>query len=73
MKLVQAFDNLAKFFKDDETRASIPAEAFKNKAGDVIEIRIYNAEYEELLILDRHAKVQALSVSEYESKIKFKA
>jgi len=71
MKLSVALDNLSKFFKDDEKRAQIPAEIFKDNNGKIIEIRVYNAEYEQLIILGRDGQVEALSVDEYEKNIKF--
>ena len=73
MKLPVAFDNFAKFFADeDQMSAEVPAEIFRNEDGKLIEIRIYNAEYEQLLIMDRSGNVEALSIEEYESALKFK-
>ncbi len=72
MKLSVAMDNLAKFFKEDENRAQLQAEAFKDNNGKIIEIRIYNVEYEQLITVNREGQVEALSVDEYEKNIKFK-
>ncbi len=72
MKLPVAMDNLAKFFKEDENRALLQAEAFKDSNGKIIEIRIYNVEYEQLITINREGQVEALSVDEYENNIKFK-
>jgi len=72
MKLSVAMDNLAKFFKEDENRAQLEAEVFKDNSGKIIEIRIYNIEYEQLIIINRDGQIEALSVDEYEKNIKFK-
>jgi len=72
MKLSDAMDNLAKFFKEDENRAQLQAEVFKDNNGRVIEIRIYNIEYEQLITINREGQIEALSVDEYEKNIKFK-
>lgn len=72
MKIGVAFDNFAKFFEDeDDTSASVPAEVIRNDAGNVVEIRIYNAEYEQVITIDRRGTVEALSVEEYEQAVKF--
>ncbi len=66
MKVGVAFDNFASFFDDDEKEsASIPAEVFRDEEGKVIEIRIYNPEYEEIIVVGRNKNVEALSVEEY--------
>lgn len=73
MKLKVAFDNFAKYFVDeDEISAEVPAEIFRDENGKIIEVRIYNAEYEQLIIVDRSGNVEALSVEEYEPIVKFK-
>lgn len=71
MKLKVAFDNFAKFFTDeDKNSAEIPAEIFRDDSGKLTEIRIYNAEYEQVITMDRRGNVEALSVEEYESALK---
>lgn len=71
MKLKVAFDNLAKFFtEEDKSFATCPAEVFKNDSGVISEIRIYNEEYEQIITIDRNGMVEALSVEEYESALK---
>lgn len=73
MNLKVAFDNFAKFFGDDEKMGvEVPAEIFRNERGILTEIRIYNAEYEQVITLDRSGQVDALSVEEYEKAVKFK-
>ena len=59
MKLTAAMDNLAKFFKDDENRAQLQSEAFRDNDGKIIEIRIYNIEYEQLITINREGQVEA--------------
>lgn len=72
MELKVAFDNFAKFFTDEEVnQAEVPTEIFRDDGGKVKEIRIYNVEYEQIIIVDRSGNVYALSVEEYESNIKF--
>jgi anti-sigma B factor antagonist len=71
MKISTAFDNLAKFFgEDDEERAPIPSEVFRDDNGRITEIRLYNAEYEEMIVINRRGEVEALSVEEFEDFIK---
>lgn len=71
MKLKVAFDNMAKFFVDeDKDSAEIPAEIFRDEKGIVSEVRIYNTEYEQIIIVDRSGNVEAISVEEYESALK---
>lgn len=67
MKVRVAFDNLSAFFNDDddELKAEIPAEVFRNERGKIIEIRIYNPEYEEMITVGRDTNVEALSVDEF--------
>ena len=74
MKLGVAFDNLAKFFEEsnETTSAQIPAEIFRDERGNITEMRLYNAEYEQLIIIDRSGTVEALSVEEFEKNIEFK-
>ncbi len=73
MKLSVAFDNLAKFFDEDNDTESapLPSEIFRDGDGKLTEIRIYNVEYEQLIIIDRSGNVEALSVDEYEKSLKF--
>lgn len=67
MKLTVAFDNLSKFFTDEDMLAApIPAEVFRNEDGEVEEIRIYNVEYEQFITIDRNGNIEAISVEEYE-------
>jgi hypothetical protein len=71
MKISTAFDNLAKFFgEDDEERAPIPSEVFRDDNGRITEIRLYNVEYEEMIVINRRGEVEALSVEEFEDFIK---
>ena len=71
MKLKVAFDNFAKYFTDeDKLSADVPAEVFRDEEGKLLEIRIYNAEYEQVITLDRSGHIEALSVEEYESALK---
>lgn len=70
MKLNIAFDNFAKFFEDeDSVVAPIPSEVFRNESGDITEVRIYNAEYEQMVVVDRNGNIEALSVEEFENEI----
>jgi len=74
MKLDVAFDNLAKFFEEGNEAdfTSVPAEIFKDERGNIQEIRLYNTEYEQLIIIDRSGNVEALSVKKKKKNIKFK-
>lgn len=71
MKTNIAFDNFAKFFDDEDSLAApIPSEVFRNEDGEIIEVRIYNAEYEQMVVVDRNGNVEALSVEEFENEVK---
>lgn len=58
------FDNLNSFFNDDEAEAQISAVAIKDELGKIIEIRIYNLEYGEMLAIERTGEIEIISVNE---------
>jgi len=71
LRIKDFFDNLNVFFKEDEDvddpsmlegSAQVYAYAYKNEEGEVSEIRIFNPEYKEMLIIDSNGKTEPLSL-----------
>lgn len=73
MNLTVALDNLNCLFKDNngvpDTEINTECTIYRNtETGKVTEIRIWNQEYEEFIVLERTGRVQAVSVDEYSNK-----
>lgn len=74
MKTSDFFDNLNVFFRGDEDVVEDPSEldgsaqiyayAYKNETGEVVEIRIFNPEYREILAIDKKGNVEPLSLED---------
>lgn len=74
MKTSDFFDNLNVFFGGDEDVVEDPDElesssqiysyAYKNDRGEVHEIRIFNPEYREILVIDRNGKIETISIED---------
>ena len=74
MKISDFFDNLNVFFKGDEDvvedptelegNAQIYAYAYKDEKGEVIEIRIFNPEYREIMIIDKIGNIEPISLED---------
>lgn len=74
MKINDFFDNLNVFFRGDEEvvenaedleeSAQIYAYAYKNEVGEIIEIRIFNPEYRQILAIDKKGNVEPLSLED---------
>lgn len=71
MKVKDFFDNLNVFFNEDEyvddpsmleESAQIFAYAYKNEDGEIREIRIFNPEYKEMLIIDEKGNSTPLAL-----------
>lgn len=71
MKVKDFFDNLNVFFNEDEGiddpsllegSAQVFAYAYKDEEGEIYEIRVFNPEYKEMLIIDENGKVEPLSL-----------
>lgn len=66
MKINAFFDNLNIYFEDsDESDAPVRASAYKNDEGDIIEIRIFNPEFNEMLVIPLNGEVEALSIDDF--------
>ncbi len=66
MRVKDFFDNLNSFFEDeDDETADILASIHKNKDGTIEEIRIYNSEYNEFLVIERNKNLTAINAEEY--------
>lgn len=65
MKINAFFDNLNVYFDGDEEDAPIRASAYKNDEGDIVEVRIFNPEYNEMLAINLSGEVEALSIDDF--------
>ena len=66
MKTKAFFDNLNVYFtKEEEIDAPIRASAYKNDEGDIIEVRIFNPDYNEMLVVNLEGEIQAISVDDF--------
>lgn len=74
MKISDFFDNLNVFFRGDEDvvedpneleeSAQIYAYAYKNEEGEIIEIRIFNPEYREIMTIDKTGNIEPISLED---------
>ena len=65
MKIKAFFENLNVYFEEEEEDAPIRAAAYKNKEGDVVEIRVFNTEYNEMIAVNVDGEIEALSIDDY--------
>jgi hypothetical protein len=66
MKIKAFFDNLGIYFEDDDDNdAPIRASAYKNDEGDIFEIRIFNPDYNEMLVISSEGTMEAISIDDY--------
>lgn len=67
MEIQDFFDNLNVFFeKDDDMYVDIDASLYKNEDGTVEEIRLFNTEYDEFIVIDRHGEITCINVPDEE-------
>jgi hypothetical protein len=67
MKIKNFFNNLHVFFSDeDELSTEITGTVHKDENGKIIEIRFYNPDYDEFLVIEREGHVDAVNVLEFE-------
>lgn len=65
MKVNDFFDNLNCFF-DDEMLEEVDGQCtLYKKDGVVVEIRIWNPDYDEFMVIGRGGKVQVVNVDEF--------
>ena len=70
MKVEDFFDNLAVFFKnEDDLSTDGLVSIYRNEDGQVTEIRIFNPEYEEFLIIDRERNFEVINVAEFNESL----
>ena len=70
MKVEDFFDNLAVFFKDEED-LSVEGlmSIYRDDEGLVTEVRIFNPEYEEFLVISRERRFEIINVSEFKESV----
>lgn len=65
MNLTTFFDNLSAYFLKEEDNVPIRASAYKNEEGDIVEIRIFNPEYNSMLVISTKGDIEAIDVDDY--------
>jgi len=65
MTVESFFENIETMFEDeDQVEVEINAVAFR-KHGKVVELRIFNEKYDDILIISRSGSTEAINVDEY--------
>jgi hypothetical protein len=63
MKTEDFFDNLNVFFGESEAEfADLVSNVYRDEDGKITEIRIFNREYDEFLVVERDGSTYAISV-----------
>lgn len=66
MNLKHFFNNLEVFFEDEELKEMpAPCMVYKDENNKVKEIRIFNTEYDEILVIERDGSVKYINVDEF--------
>ena len=69
MKIENFFENLKALFSDEESdSAEIKASVYRNVDGEIEEIRIFNEEYDEFLVVEKSGNLTAINIKEYMEK-----
>lgn len=67
MKIKNFFNNLNCFFNnEEEPTAEITGTIHKNDQGKIMEIRFYNPDYDEFMVIERNGNIQFINVLEFE-------
>jgi hypothetical protein len=70
MNLSSFFDNLkAKFTEDMDEKINsvdVTASVYRDENGEISEIRIFNEEYEEFLVIERDGTMSAINVKDFQ-------
>lgn len=64
------FDNLNVFFSDEELITDSLCSFYKDEDGTVQEIRIFNPDYDEFMVITRNGEVRCIGVEEEDFKTK---
>jgi hypothetical protein len=65
MNIETFFENLETLFEDeDDISVEINAMVFR-KNGKVVELRLFNEKFDDILIVDRKGQTEAINVDEY--------
>ena len=63
MKMEDFFDNLNVFFGDSEDEfVDVTANVYRDEDGKITEMRFFNREYDEFLVVERDGTTYAISV-----------
>ncbi len=70
MKTTVMFDNLECLFSDEEQEtAEVTATAIRDlKTGKITEIRVFNTDYDDILVINRKGDTFAINANEYIKK-----
>lgn len=64
------FDNLNCFFNEDaDDTVDIDCTLYKNEQGKVMEVRVWNPEYDEFMVITRSGEVQFINVDDYQESL----
>ena len=67
MKIETYFENLEALFEDeDDIEVTINSTVFR-KNGKVVEIRVYNEKYDDILVINRNGTTEAINIDEYKA------
>jgi len=65
MNVESYFENLESLFEDeDQIEAEVTALVFR-KNGKVVEVRIFNEKYDDILIVSRDGTTEAINIDEF--------
>lgn len=65
MTIESFFENMETLFEDgDQVEAEVVATAYR-KNGKIVELRIFNEKYDDILIISRDGQTEAINVDEY--------
>ena len=69
MKTKNYFDNLSALFEEEnEEFVDITGSIYRNEKGKVTEIRFFNLQYDEFLVIDREGKVSCTNIDDMKEK-----
>jgi hypothetical protein len=63
MKMEDFFDNLSVFFGEEEVEfVDVVSNVYRDEDGKITEVRIFNRQYDEFLVIERDGTTYAISV-----------
>ena len=69
MEIKNYFDNLSALFSDEnEEFVDISGSIYRDKKGKIVEIRFFNLQYDEFLVIDREGRVSCTNIDDVKEK-----